>query len=97
MYEDDFAQSAEEYLENSGQFDDEGKRLVQNTEANGRFHTDWLNMLYPRLKLAKALLHEEGVICLSIGDKELANITKIMDDIFGSQNQILHFHLESTS
>lgn len=67
VYEDDFAQSTEEYLENSGQFDDEGNRLVQNTENNGRFHTDWLNMIYSRLRLARDLLGNEGVIAISIG------------------------------
>ncbi len=61
VYNDDFAESAEEYLANSGQFDEEGNRLVQNTESNGRFHTDWLNMIYPRLKLAKDLLTDDGV------------------------------------
>lgn len=61
VYEDDFAQSTEEYLENSGQFDDEGNRLVKNLDSNGRFHTDWLNMIYPRLKVAKDLLSEDEV------------------------------------
>ena len=62
VYNDDFAESTEEYLANSGQFDEDGNRLVQNTESNGRFHTDWLNMIYPRLKLAKDLLSDDGVI-----------------------------------
>ena len=62
VYNDDFAQDADEYLANSGQFDDEGNRLFQNTESNGRFHTDWLNMIYPRLKLARDLLTDDGVI-----------------------------------
>lgn len=66
VYADDFAQSTDEYLENSGQFDDEGNRLVQNTESNGRYHTDWLNMIYTRLKLAKDLLTDDGVIFISI-------------------------------
>ena len=64
VYEDDFAQCGE-YLANSGQFDEDGNRLVQNTESNGRFHTDWLNMMYPRLKLAKDLLSDDGVILLA--------------------------------
>ena len=86
VYEDDFAQSADEYLANSGQFDEEGNRLVTNTESNGRFHTDWLNMIYPRLKLAKDLLAEDGVIFISIDDGEFANLTKICDEVFGNSN-----------
>jgi adenine-specific DNA-methyltransferase len=74
VYEDDFAQSADEYLANSGQFDEDGNRLVQNTESNGRFHTDWLNMMYPRLKLAKDLLSDDGVIFISIDDNEVENL-----------------------
>ena len=88
IYEDDFSQSADEYLGNSGQFDEEGNRLVQNTESNGRFHTDWLNMLYPRLRLAKDLLTDDGAIFISIDDNESANLTKICDEIFGRQNRI---------
>ena len=86
VYADDFAQSTGEYLENSGQFDDEGNRLFQNTESNGRFHTDWLNMIYPRLRLAKNLLTEDGVIFVSIGDEEVDNLRKVMDEIFGADN-----------
>ena len=82
VYADDFSQSAEEYLENSGQFDDEGNRLVQNTERNGRFHTDWLNMIYPRLKLAKDLLSDDGVIFISIDDNEVENL-KSCNEILG--------------
>ena len=88
VYEDDFAQSTDEYLENSGQFDDEGNRLVQNTESNGRFHTDWLNMIYPRLKIAKDLLTDDGVIFISIDDNEIENILKICDEIYGESNHI---------
>ena len=86
VYEDDFAQSTEEYLANSGQYDEEGNRLVTNTESNGRFHTDWLNMIYPRLKLAKDLLAEDGVIFISIDDNEQGNLKKICDEIFGKVN-----------
>jgi len=86
VYEDDFAQSADEYLANSGQFDEDGNRLVQNTESNGRFHTDWLNMIYPRLKLAKDLLSDDGIIFISIGDEEVSNLRKICDEIFGEAN-----------
>ena len=86
VYEDDFAQSTDEYLSNSGQFDEETNRLVQNTETNGRFHTDWLNMIYPRLKLAKDLLSDDGVIFISIDDNEQENTKKVCDEIFGSTN-----------
>ncbi len=86
VYEDDFAQSTDEYLENSGQFDEDGNRMVQNTESNGRFHTDWLNMIYPRLKLAKDLLSDDGVIFISMDDHEQENIKKICDEIFGESN-----------
>ena len=86
VYEDDFAQSTDEYLANSGQFDENGKRMVQNTESNGRFHTDWLNMIYPRLKLAKDLLTDDGVIFISIDDNEQENLKKCCDEVFGGQN-----------
>lgn len=86
IYEDDFSQETEEYLGNSGQYDEEGNRLVQNTESNGRFHTDWLNMLYPRLKIAKDFLTDDGVIFISIDDNEQQNMKKICDEIFGRQN-----------
>lgn len=76
VYEDDFAQSMDEYLANSGQYDEDGNRMVQNTESNGRFHTDWLNMIYPRLKLAKDLLAEDGIIFVSIDEHESHNMKK---------------------
>lgn len=88
VYEDDFAESAAEYLANSGQFDEQGNRLVTNTESNGRFHTDWLNMIYPRLKVARDLLTEDGVIFISIDDHEVENLKKICNEIFGEQNFI---------
>lgn len=88
VYEDDFAQSTEEYLANSGQYDEEGNRLVKNMDTNGRFHTDWLNMIYPRLKLAKDLLAEDGNIFISINDSEYENLKKIAIEIFGSENYI---------
>ena len=88
VYNDDFAQSADEYVHNSGQEDEEGNRLVANTESNGRFHTDWLNMIYPRLKVAKDLLSDDGVIFISIDDNELENLKKILDEILGEQNFI---------
>lgn len=86
VYEDNFAQSTEEYLANSGQFDEEGNRLVKNLDSNGRFHTDWLNMIYPRLKLAKDLLTDDGVIFISIDDNEITQLRKICDEIFGEEN-----------
>ena len=86
VYEDDFAESAAEYLANSGQFDEQGNRLVTNTESNGRFHTDWLNMIYPRLKVARDLLTEDGVIFISIDDNEVENLRKVCDEIFGPSN-----------
>lgn len=88
VYEDDFAESAAEYLANSGQFDKQGNRLVTNTESNGRFHTDWLNMIYPRLKVARDLLSEDGVIFISIDDNEVENLRKVCDEIFGESNFI---------
>lgn len=88
VYEDDFAESASEYLANSGQFDEQGNRLVTNTESNGRFHTDWLNMIYPRLKVARDLLTEDGVIFISIDDHEVENLRKVCDEVFGECNFI---------
>lgn len=88
VYNDDFSQSAGEYMHNSGQEDEEGDRLVANTESNGRFHTDWLNMIYPRLKVAKDLLSEDGVIFISMNDCEQKNLKAICDEIFGSSNFI---------
>ena len=88
VYEDDFAESAAEYLVNSGQFDEQGYRLVTNTESNGRFHTDWLNMIYPRLKVARDLLTEDGVIFISIDDHEVENLRKVCDEVFGECNFI---------
>ena len=86
VYEDDFAQSMYEYRENSGQFDDDGNRLVKNMDSNGRFHTDWLNMIYPRIKLAKDLLAEDGVIFISIDDNEQSSIFDIGNEVFGQSN-----------
>ena len=88
IYNDDFAEDADTYLANSGQFDAEGNRLVQNTESNGRFHTDWLNMIYPRLKLSKDLLANDGVIFISIDDNEYDNLKKACDEVFGVQNRV---------
>ena len=86
VYEDDFAQSSEEYLANSGQFDEQGNRMFTNAESNGRFHTDWLNMIYPRLKVARDLLTDDGVIFISIDDNEVENLRKVCDEVFGERN-----------
>ena len=86
VYEDDFAQSAADYMAGSGQYDEEGNRLVTNTESNGRFHTDWLNMIYPRLKIAKDLLSEDGAVFISLDDNEIKNLLKICDEVFGEDN-----------
>lgn len=86
IYEDDFSQKASDYADNSGQTDEEGNRLVQNSESNGRFHTDWLNMLYPRLRLAKGLLSNDGVVFISIDNCEFENLTKICNEVFGAGN-----------
>ena len=88
VYEDDFSQDALHYIGHSGQSDSLGNRLVQNTESNGRFHTDWLNMIYPRLKVARDLLSNDGVIFISIDDNEVDNLRKVCDEIFGSSNFI---------
>lgn len=86
LYEDDFSQDTSDYMDNSGQKDEEGNRMVQNSESNGRFHTDWLNMMYPRLKIARDFLTDDGVIFISIDDGEVGNLRKIGDEIFGEQN-----------
>lgn len=86
VYNDDFSMSNSEFGMRNSELDDEGNRLVQNTERNGRFHTDWLNMIYPRLKLAKDLLSDDGVIFISIDDNEQENLKKICDEVFGEVN-----------
>ena len=88
VYEDDFSRDTGDYIANSGQFDDIGNRLVENTESNGRFHTDWLNMIYPRLKVAKDLLSDDGVIFISIDENEIINISKVCNEIFGENNNL---------
>lgn len=86
VYNDDFSESIDDFLDRSGQFDEDGNQLFQNTESNGRFHTDWLNMIYPRLKIARNLLSDDGVIFISIDDNEADNLRKICDEIFGNEN-----------
>lgn len=88
VYNDDFAENTDDYLDRSGQFDEDGNQLFQNTESNGRFHTDWLNMIYPRLKIARNLLSDDGVIFISIDDNEQENLKKICDEILGEENFI---------
>lgn len=88
IYEDDFAEDSEGFLRKSNQKDEFGNRMVANTESNGRFHSDWLTMLYPRLKLARNLLSEDGVIFVSIDDSESANLKHMLDEVFGEQNFI---------
>ena len=88
IYEDDFAEETEAYLERSNQKDEIGNRMVANTEANGRFHSDWLTMMYSRLKLARNLLSENGVILVSIGDRELSNLLLLMSEVYGEKNQV---------
>ena len=95
VYNDEFSFSSSEFSERNGNFDEEGNLLVdnytRNTESNGRFHTDWLNMMYPRLKLARDLLSDDGVIFISIDDNEVENLKKICDEIFGSVNFVATF------
>jgi adenine-specific DNA-methyltransferase len=93
VYNDNFDQDKQEYVHNSGQYDEQGNQLVTNTESNGRFHTDWLNMIYPRLKVAKDLLSEDGVIFISIDDNEEDNLQKTCNEILGESNfmaKIIH-------
>lgn len=88
IYEDDFAENSENFLKRSNQKDNEGNRLVANTESNGRFHSDWLSMMYARLRLAKNLLEDDGVIFISIDDSEQDNLKKLCNEVFGEENFI---------
>lgn len=92
VYEDDFSQTSGEFRGKSGMFDEDGNMILQNyevnSESNGRFHTDWLNMIYPRLKVARDLLTEDGVIFISIDDNEVENLRKVCDEVFGERNHI---------
>lgn len=91
VYEDDFHRSLEDYADISGQSDELGNRLVQNIDSNGRFHTDWLNMIYPRIKVSRDLLSDDGIIFISIDDNEVENLRKICDEIYGRTNLIACF------
>jgi adenine-specific DNA-methyltransferase len=86
IYEDDFSETPSDFLKRSNQVDASGNRLVINAESNGRFHSDWLSMLYPRLKLARNFLRDDGVIFVSIDDVEFPNLRKILDEVFGESN-----------
>ncbi|MFY9317516.1 MAG: site-specific DNA-methyltransferase [Burkholderiales bacterium] len=88
IYPDNYTESLQTYLEYTGQVDAEGRKFGTNTEAEGRFHTKWLNMMYPRLYLARNLLREDGIVFVSINDAELANLRRLMDDVFGEENFI---------
>ena len=91
VYEDDFAEDTDSYMSRSGQYDEQGNQLVQNTDSNGRFHTDWLNMIYPRLKIAKDLLSPSGLIFISINENEQVNLEKVCDEVFGTANHVATF------
>ena len=93
IYNDDFAESATEFLHRSNQKDDEGNRLVANTENNGRFHSDWLSMMYPRLRVARNLMAEDGVIIASIDENEISNFRKVFDEVFGEYNFLFQITL----
>lgn len=95
VYNDDFSESIDDFLDRSGQFDEDGNRLFHNTESNGRFHTDWLNMIYPRLKIARNLLSDDGVIFISIDDNEVENLRNICNEIFGECNFIASYLKQS--
>lgn len=88
VYNDDFAQTAGDYVHNSGQEDEEGNRLVANTESNGRFHTDWLNMIYPRLKVARNLLSQDGAIMIHIDEHEVDSLQIVCKEVFGASNEL---------
>lgn len=96
LYEDNFSETSDEYLVRSGQAASDGTRMVGNTESNGRFHSDWLSMMYPRLKLAWNLLAEDGYIFISIDDNEVANLRRMCDEVFGADNFITSFAWQKT-
>jgi adenine-specific DNA-methyltransferase len=96
IYPDDYSESLQTYLEYTGQVDAEGKKFSTNTETDGRFHSKWLNMMYPRLYLARNLLREDGVIFISIDDNEVANLRRLCDEIFGEENFIGIFVINSS-
>ncbi|WP_198662322.1 site-specific DNA-methyltransferase, partial [Exiguobacterium sp. TNDT2] len=95
IYEDDFKEGTEEFLKRDLQYDEQGNRLTSNFDSNGRFHTDWLNMIYPRLRVARDLLTDDGVIFISIDDNEVKNIRAICDEVFGESNLVAQFPWQS--
>ena len=97
IYNDDFKKSENDELLEEGQIDEYGNRLITNNSSNGRFHSDWLSMMYPRLKLARNLLTDDGIIFISIDDNELYNLKKICDEIFGENNFVANIVLENDS
>lgn len=97
IYSDNFAESTEDYLQGSGQKDEEGNRLIANTDSNGRFHSDWMSMMYSRLKLSKNLLKDDGVMFISIDDSEMRNIFKISEEVFGEDNFVANLYWQSKS
>lgn len=94
VYRDNFSEPTDEYFERSNQIDDEGNRLVSNPTSNGRFHSDWLSMIYPRLRLARNFLADDGVFFASIDDNELSNLTKVCDDVFGHENHLATYTIK---
>src|SRR5690606_24187949 len=97
VYEDDFAESGAEYLERSRQKSEAGERMVSNPESNGRFHSDWLSMLFPRLKLAKDLLTEDGVLMVSIDENEHANLVRLGEEVLGDSAYVGEIVLKNSS
>src|SRR5690606_13694136 len=88
VYNDDFAENTAEYLARSVQVSESGERLVANPESNGRFHSDWLSMIYPRLKMARNLLHDDGLIFISIDSAESSSLKILCDEVFGQNNLV---------
>ena len=91
VYEDDFSEDSGEFLSRDGQYDEQGNRMTRNFDSNGRFHTDWLNMMFPRLLIARDLLTDDGVIFISIDDSEVENMKKICNEVFGGGNFVAQF------
>lgn len=96
VYSDTFGQQLDEYLKLTGQTDESGRRLNSNTESDGRYHSNWLNMMYPRLYLARNLLSEDGIIFISVGEDEYANLKILCDEVFGGENYLINFIWEKT-
>jgi adenine-specific DNA-methyltransferase len=97
VYEDDFSEEVGAFLSRDGQYDDDGNRMVKNLDSNGRFHTDWLNMIYPRLRVARDLLRDDGAIFISVDENEVTNMQKICNEVFGADNYAATFIWTKTS